>query len=578
MSLSGWHRRYAHWWLDRCFLYVGRMTEAKGVPQILRAWLNLADELGSDCPPLWLVGGEPYEIEAMRRAAGSDALADYESKGLVKWWGYLDPPGISTVMLKAYVLVTHSLYEPGGRVIVEAMAQGIPVIATPNGFAADLITDWHNGFLVAYDDERSLRTRMGHFALQPLLRHAMGRSAHQAASAVLDQWNFMGTHLRVYKCAVGRSIDDLAEMAGRSYIVPRAGSPPRGFGGVYPFEGETIDSSEVTAFLSRHIGEDVGEMVEFAKGARSRLWVAQAKGRRWIVKHAFSTYNLRPIWDRGYAGAATTLQRSRVVGEVLASSCSGAATLTAADEDTGLLLREWLEPAVVEKSSLDACARLLMAFHSSRLPTIDLEAIRIRFDRDWRRMGDEEVLCELNVIDAGWRAESRPWNAWQQISARLGWRWLQLGLCKGWLEFPTGIGVDLDAWINEEGSMAATEERKVSFGLCHGDPDLAHFRTEADGRMVLIDCERLHPGYFGHDWASLVLRVLDNTADDDAAAEVLKLALSVIESKFCPPRLFLSWLKLATAIRICRAHALMDKEGTVSGLLGWQKVERLMRW
>ena len=164
---------------------------------------------------------------------------------------------------------------------------------------------------------------MGHFALQPLLRHAMGRSAQQVASVVIDQWDFMGTHLGIYECALRRSVGDLAEVTGRSHAVPGAGPPPRGFGGVYPFEGEAIDSSEVAAFLSRHVGEDVGEMAELARGARSRLWMAQAKGRRWVVKHAFSTYNLRPIWDRGYAGAATTLQRSRVVGEVLASSSSG---------------------------------------------------------------------------------------------------------------------------------------------------------------------------------------------------------------------------------------------------------------
>ncbi len=577
MSLSG-RRRYAHWWLDRCFLYVGRMTEAKGVPHILRAWLKLADELGPDCPPLWLVGGEPSEIEMMRRASGGDVLAAHEAKGLVKWWGYLDPAGISTVMLKAYVLVTHSLYEPGGRVVVEAMAQGIPVIATPNGFAADLITDWHNGFLVAYGDEPSLRTRMGHFALQPILRHAMGRSAQQVAAAVLHQWDFMDTHLRVYKCAMRRSVGDLAEVTGRSYLVPGAVPPPRGFGGVYPFEGETINLSEVKAFLSRHVGEDVGEVVEMAKGARSRVWVAQAKRRRWVVKHAFSTYNVRPMWDRGYAGAAATLQRSRVAGEILASSCNGSASLTAADEDSGLLMREWLEPAVVDKSSLDACGHLLTAFHNSRPPMVDLEAIRTRFDRDWRRVDDEEVLAELSAIDAGWRDEARPWNAWQQISIRLSWRWLQLGLRRGWLKFPAGTDIDLDGWIDEEGSIAAAEERKMSFGLCHGNPDPAHFRTEADGRMVLIDCEHLHPGYFGHDWASLVLDVLDSTADDGAAAEVLRLALDVIEPHFGSPRLFLSWLKLATAIRICRAHALMDKEVAVSALLGWQKVERLVRW
>jgi hypothetical protein len=551
------------------------MAEAKGVPQILRAWLKLADELGPDCPPLWLVGGEPHEIEAMRRTAASDALAAQESRGLVKWWGYLNPAGISTVMLKAYVLVTHSLYEPGGRVVVEAMAQGIPVIATPNGFAADLITDWYNGFLVAYGDEHSLKTRMSHFALQPLLRHAMGRSAQLVASAVLNQWDFMDTHLRVYRCAARRSVDDLAEVTGRFNMIPTEGPPPRSFGGVYPFEGEMIDSSEVAAFLTRHVGRDLGELVELAKGAGSRLWVAHSGGRQWVVKQLFSTYKLRPVWDRGYAGAAAVLRRSRVAGEVLASTCNGSAPLTAADADAGLLLRE---PVVIDKSSLDSCAYLLMAFHSSRPPAIDLEAIRTRFDRDWRQMSDEEVLSELSAIDAGWRAEACPWNAWQQISVRLGWRWLQLGLRKGWLVFPTGVDVDLDTWINEEGSVAAAEEREASFGLCHGDSDLTHFRTDADGRMVLIDCERLHPGYFGHDWAGLVLRALEGTAGDADAAELLKLVMDAVDPDFCPPRLFLSWLKLTTAMRICRAHALLDKEATASGLLDWQKVERLVKW
>jgi hypothetical protein len=79
--------------------------------------MRLAEELRLDCPPLWLVGGEPHEIEIMRRSADPSILASYEAAGRVKWWGYLNAAGISTLMLKSYVLVTHSLYEPGGRVI-----------------------------------------------------------------------------------------------------------------------------------------------------------------------------------------------------------------------------------------------------------------------------------------------------------------------------------------------------------------------------------------------------------------------------------------------------------------------------
>src|ERR1700739_2261625 len=134
-------RRYSHWWLDRCFLYVGRIAEAKGVPKILKAWLQLASELEGACPPLWLAGGTPDEIEAIRKKADIDQLSKHDAEGKVKWWGYLDHAGLSTVLLKAHVLVTHSMYEPGGRVVLEALAQGILVIATPNGFAAGVFTD-----------------------------------------------------------------------------------------------------------------------------------------------------------------------------------------------------------------------------------------------------------------------------------------------------------------------------------------------------------------------------------------------------------------------------------------------------
>ena len=50
-------RRYSHWWLDRCFLYAGRIAEAKGISHILKAWLQLASEL------MEALGIPPAEIE-----------------------------------------------------------------------------------------------------------------------------------------------------------------------------------------------------------------------------------------------------------------------------------------------------------------------------------------------------------------------------------------------------------------------------------------------------------------------------------------------------------------------------------
>ena len=41
-------------------------------------------------------------------------------------------------MSKSLVLITHSKYEAGGNVILEAMAHALPVIATPSGMEKTL--------------------------------------------------------------------------------------------------------------------------------------------------------------------------------------------------------------------------------------------------------------------------------------------------------------------------------------------------------------------------------------------------------------------------------------------------------
>lgn len=575
MSFSTHERRFKHWWLDRCFLYVGRMVEAKGVPYILRAWLSLANELGPGCPPLWLVGGEPSEIESMRCTVDLKALEPHEASGQVKWWGYLDAAGISTVMLKAYVLVTHSLYEPGGRVLLEAMAQANPVIATPRGFAADLIEDWRAGFLVNYGDSDSLRRRMGHFALQPLLRCAMGRVAQRIAFEALARWNFMETHLRVYSFATLRNSDGLSELA-RPLVSGAVNRPvPRSFDGVYPFEGETADTAEAIAFLTKHGGrgdEEIRELV--SASGRSRLWEARGHGCAWVIKHAPSTYRRRPMWDRGFGGGAAETQRLRVYGEASASLCSGAAPVAAADAQAGLILREWLNPTVVDMSTLSACATALKTFHTAKHPAINIESIREQVDQDWRSKSEDSVIHDLTAFEANWRVENCTWDAWKPMSLRLGWRWLELGLRRRWLSLPAGVDDEVRSAAFEESAFAAAAERDASFGFCHGDCSAAHFRMDRSGAVVLIDCERFHPGYFGHDWAVLVLQLLTSTTEDGTTFDIMRRAFEPIETAFCSPSVLVSWLKWIAAMSMCRAHALIDEDAMTVGLLRWKQLQR----
>lgn len=571
MASRSYLRRYAHWWLDRCFLYVGRIDDAKGVPQIMRAWLGLADELGEDCPPLWLVGGEPREIEAVRIAVGIEKLSIYESARRVQWWGYLDWHGISTLMLKAFVLITHSKYEPGGRVVLESLSQGIPVIATPHGFARDLIVDWHSGFLVDYGDIDSLKTRMSHFALQPLLRHAMGTRAQQVATRALNGWRFIDAHRHVYDCALKHDIAALSDQRARDSWLPKSKPAPRGFSGAYPFEGEIVDKVAVAAFLQAH-GVPASATISELSGAsgRSRIWMAQDHSHSWIIKHAFSVYHTRPIWDRGYRGEPAALQGARVLGEMLGSKAMGAAPLAAADPVSGMILREWLRPTP-PTSTLSAGVAVAVQFHCNPPGDLDLPTLRTQLELEWLTMNDDDVVMTLTAIAARWRAERRSWDAWSPTSLRLGWRWLELSLRRTWLSLPAIIEIEVQRCLPDEKAVAEEQEPRTSFGFCHGDLHPQHLRLLKNERPVIIDCERCHPGFFGHDWAALVLSILAQRKDE-RAEPILDQALAGVERIVCAPRLLLSWLRLTSIMRLCRAHRLKEAAELATEWRNWQRL------
>lgn len=566
--------RYSHWWLDRCFLYVGRMAEAKGVSLILEAWLLMAENLGRACPALWLVGGLPEEIEAVRRAAGIETLQEFENEGRIRWWGYLDFAGISTLLLKAYVLVTHSRYEPGGRVVLEAMSQGIPVIATPHGFARDLIVDWHTGFLTDYGDVDALVNRMQHFALQPLLRHAMGRVAQRTAIAALSGWDFMAVHLSAYEQAVKDCRGVRPDISIQPLTINR--KRPQGFGGVYPFEGEDIGLPQVLSFFAQACGTPEHEPVELeVPSGRSRLWLASRGNNSFVIKHAFSTYRRRPMWDTGFGGSVAEIQRARVTNEMLCATCAGVAPIFASDLHTGLLLREWVSPVNFETSALDTYAAVLVAFHKSRPPGLDLQYFESNLNRNWREMRDDDLVAEVDTMQKAWHSAGHYWHPWQPMSLRLGWRWLDIGLRKKWVSLPLNVREAVTARLPIEIELAHDEASGVSFGVCHGDCEPDNFGRNETGELVLIDGERFHPGYFGSDWATLLLRCFDSELEPAAIDRLIEHASNLVRPVLYHRTLLLSWLKLTIAMELCRSHALMNTEAVQRAVLKWRQISSL---
>lgn len=270
-------------WAMKSLSYFGRIDVNKGVDHILYAWYTLHKKYSNDCPPLWLIGGSIQEIVDMREKVSGQIpdLSKLEQEHKIVWWGCLDPTGASTLLLKTLVLVTNSLYEPGGRVVTEAMIEGVPVIAAPNGFACDLIKDWENGFIVEHGDEATLARRMEHFIRQPFLSNALGLNAKQAAREVIQTWHFTDNHLWAYgltECPVPVCVKEKKDFFRRREIH------------LFPYTNPPLSPVLLSSFFERNIGEKIqGEIQLLPTDSSSEIYSVTSSKGEYIIKHPLSS-------------------------------------------------------------------------------------------------------------------------------------------------------------------------------------------------------------------------------------------------------------------------------------------------
>lgn len=265
------------------------IDESKGVDHILNAWCSLFQKYGDLCPPLWLIGGSVKEINLMRIKCQNilPCLNKAEQESKVVWWGCIDANGASTLLLKTLVLVTNSLYEPGGRVITEAMSEGVPVIAAPNGFALDLIHNWKNGFLVNHGDELSLATRMEHFIRQPFLSNALGENARQIATKEISKWDFIGKHLMAY--GLNTSSCESNNVTFTNYFSRREIN-------LFPYRNLPLSSDLLCRFLEECTGEKaISNPILDKEIGTSDIYHIQSFENNYIIKHPYNRLALSSL-------------------------------------------------------------------------------------------------------------------------------------------------------------------------------------------------------------------------------------------------------------------------------------------
>ncbi|MDS0132516.1 MULTISPECIES: glycosyltransferase family 4 protein [unclassified Amycolatopsis] len=130
-------------------LFLGRVTEEKGVGLLMRAWERLDGALGV---PLIIAGTGPMQDEVAAWAAGRPD---------VSYVGLRNKAECRALTADAVAVVAPSTWlEAFGLVVVEAMAAGVPTVAAAHGAFPELVDDGVTGLLHVPDDAASLADRL----------------------------------------------------------------------------------------------------------------------------------------------------------------------------------------------------------------------------------------------------------------------------------------------------------------------------------------------------------------------------------------------------------------------------------
>ncbi len=160
-------------------LGVGRLVGVKGHVVLLEALRLLADQ-GVDAEAD-VVGGGPLQEELERRAR---ALGLGER---VRWHGALGHDAVAALYAQADVFCLPSFAEGLPVVVLEAMAAGLPVVASRITGIPEAITDAEDGLLVTPARPDLLAEALARLARDPELRARLGGAARRRIEAELTE-------------------------------------------------------------------------------------------------------------------------------------------------------------------------------------------------------------------------------------------------------------------------------------------------------------------------------------------------------------------------------------------------------
>jgi len=172
--------------------FVGRLDRQKGVDTLLSA----AETLAARAPRLRFViaGDGPQRPLVERYVAGRES-------GRCVFLGHV--ADVRGVLSAADVLAMPSRWEGFGLAAVEAMAAGLPVVATRVAGLTEIVEDGRTGVLVAPDDAEAFARAIEELSADTRLRETLGRAGRRRAVEQFDISATVSAHEALYERTAG---------------------------------------------------------------------------------------------------------------------------------------------------------------------------------------------------------------------------------------------------------------------------------------------------------------------------------------------------------------------------------------
>lgn len=150
-------------------LALGRLHENKAFDVLIEAMHKVPDAY------LWLAGEGPRRAELEAQASHLGLMPR------IRFLGWRDD--VASLFAAADLFVCPSRHEPLGNVVIEAWAQGVPVVAAASQGPRQLIADGTDGVLVPVDDAGALAAAMARLLADRDAAAAIGAAGRRAFEA-----------------------------------------------------------------------------------------------------------------------------------------------------------------------------------------------------------------------------------------------------------------------------------------------------------------------------------------------------------------------------------------------------------